>query len=34
MKHRIVFLERESIRGTFRQPDFPHDYDEYPLSAA
>ncbi len=33
-RHRIVFLERESIRGTFRRPDFPHDYDEYPLSAA
>jgi glycerate dehydrogenase len=34
MRHRIVFLERDSIRGTFRRPDFPHDYDEYPLSAA
>ncbi len=34
MRHRIVFLERESIRGEFRRPDFPHDYEEYPLSAA
>ena len=32
MKHRIVFLERESIRGEFRLPDFPHAYDEYPLT--
>lgn len=32
MKHRIVFLERDSIRGTFRRPDFPHDYAEYPLT--
>jgi glycerate dehydrogenase len=31
-RHRIVFLERESIRGTFRRPDFPHDYAEYPLT--
>ncbi len=34
MKHRIVFLERESIRGVYRQPGFPHDYAEYPLTAA
>ncbi|CAG0933036.1 MAG: Glycerate dehydrogenase [Rhodocyclaceae bacterium] len=34
MNHRIVFLERDSIRGEFRRPGFPHDYDEYPLSAA
>jgi glycerate dehydrogenase len=34
MRHRIVFLERDSIRGEFRRPDFPHDYDEYPLTAA
>jgi glycerate dehydrogenase len=32
-QHRIVFLERESIRGEFRRPDFPHDYTEYPLTA-
>lgn len=31
-RHRIVFLERASIRGEFRRPDFPHAYDEYPLS--
>ncbi|GIK26692.1 MAG: glycerate dehydrogenase [Rhodocyclales bacterium] len=30
--HKIVFLERESIRGTFRRPDFAHDYAEYPLT--
>lgn len=30
--HKIVFLERESIRGSFRRPDFPHAYDEYPLT--
>lgn len=34
MKHRLVFLERDSIRGEFRRPDFPHDYAEYPLTAA
>jgi len=34
MKHRIVFLERDSIRGEFRRPDYPHDYDEYPLTTA
>jgi glycerate dehydrogenase len=33
MRQRIVFLERDSIRGEFRRPDFPHDYDEYPLTA-
>jgi glycerate dehydrogenase len=33
MTERIVFLERDSIRGEFRRPDFPHAYDEYPLSA-
>ena len=31
-EHKIVFLERESIRGDFRRPDFPHDYTEYPVS--
>jgi len=31
-RHRIVFLERDSIRGTFRRPEFPHDYAEYPLT--
>lgn len=31
-RHHIVFLERDSIRGEFRRPDFPHTYDEYPLS--
>jgi glycerate dehydrogenase len=30
--HKVVFLERDSIRGTFRRPDFPHDYAEYPLT--
>lgn len=33
MTQRIVFLERDSIRGEFRRPGFPHAYDEYPLSA-
>lgn len=33
MAQRIVFLERDSIRGEFRRPGFPHAYDEYPLSA-
>ncbi len=32
--HRIVFLERDSIRGEFRRPNFPHDYDEYALTRA
>ncbi|MBI3140284.1 MAG: D-2-hydroxyacid dehydrogenase [Rhodocyclales bacterium] len=31
-EHHIVFLERASIRGEFRRPDFPHGYDEYPLT--
>jgi len=31
--HHIVFLERESIRATVRRPDFPHIWDEYPLTA-
>ncbi len=31
-QHRIVFLERDSIRGEFRRPDFPHAYDEYPMT--
>lgn len=31
-QHYIVFLERESIRGEFRRPDFPHGYEEYPLT--
>jgi len=31
-QHKIVFLERDSIRGEFRRPDFPHAYDEYPLT--
>ena len=31
--HRIVFLERDSIRAMLRRPDFPHVWDEYPLTA-
>ena len=30
---RIVFLERDSIRASFRRPDFPHVWEEYPLTA-
>ncbi len=32
MKHRIVFLERDSIRARLRRPDFPHAWEEYPLT--
>lgn len=32
MQH-IVFLERDSIRANFRRPDFPHVWEEYPLTA-
>src|SRR5512135_1312590 len=32
-KHHIVFLERDSVRAQFRRPDFPHTWQEYPLSA-
>jgi len=31
--HRIVFLERDSIRADVRRPDFAHVWEEYPLSA-
>ncbi len=31
--HHIAFLERDSIRATVRRPDFPHRWDEYPLTA-
>lgn len=31
--HRIVFLERDSIRATVRRPAFPHSWDEHPLTA-
>lgn len=31
--HRIVFLERDSVRAEVRRPDFPHVWDEYPLTA-
>jgi glycerate dehydrogenase len=33
MNHRIVFLERDSIRAVVRQPGFPHVWEEYPLTA-
>jgi glycerate dehydrogenase len=33
MKHRIVFLERDSIRAVVRKPAFPHVWEEYPLTA-
>jgi len=29
----IVFLERASIRARLRRPDFPHVWEEYPLTA-
>jgi len=32
--HRIVFLERDSIRAQVRRPDFAHVWEEYPLTAA
>jgi glycerate dehydrogenase len=32
MSHRIVFLERDSIRATLRKPAFPHVWEEYPLT--
>jgi glycerate dehydrogenase len=31
--HRIVYLESDSIRAAVRRPDFPHVWDEYPLTA-
>ena len=31
-QHRIVFLERDSIRATVRRPAFAHVWDEYPLT--
>ncbi len=30
--HRIVFLERDSIRADVRRPDFPHVWEEYPAT--
>jgi glycerate dehydrogenase len=30
--HKIVFLERDSIRAKVRRPDFPHVWEEYPLT--
>jgi glycerate dehydrogenase len=32
LTHRIVFLERESIRADVRRPDFAHEWVEYPLT--
>ncbi len=32
MSHRIVFLERESIRAEVRRPGFAHEWAEYPLT--
>jgi glycerate dehydrogenase len=29
--HRIVFLERDSIRADVRRPAFEHAWQEYPL---
>jgi glycerate dehydrogenase len=31
--HRIVFIERDSVRATLRQPAFPHEWIEYPVTA-
>lgn len=33
MSHRIVYLERDSIRAVLRAPAFPHVWEEYPLTA-
>jgi glycerate dehydrogenase len=30
--HKIVFLERDSIRADVRRPAFPHVWEEYPLT--
>ncbi len=30
--HKIVFLERDSIRAQVRRPAFPHVWEEYPLT--
>ncbi len=30
---RIVFLERDSIRARLRRPNFPHVWEDYPLTA-
>jgi len=30
--HKIVFLERDSIRADVHRPDFPHVWEEYPLT--
>ncbi len=32
--HRIVFLDRDSIRAALRRPSFPHLWTEYPLTTA
>jgi len=34
MTHRIVFLERDSVRAEVRRPNFPHVWDEYPMTTA
>jgi glycerate dehydrogenase len=31
---RIVFLDRDSIQADIRQPDFPHEWRDYPATAA
>lgn len=33
MNHRIVYLERDSVRAVLRAPTFPHVWEEYPLTA-
>lgn len=33
MEH-IVFLERNSVKAQFRQPEFEHTYAEYPITSA
>ena len=33
MSDRIVYLERDSVRAVLRKPDFPHVWEEYPLTA-
>jgi glycerate dehydrogenase len=33
MSHHIVFLERDSIKASIRQPRFEHTYEEYPHTA-
>jgi glycerate dehydrogenase len=33
MSHKIVFLDRETLDATLREPNFPHEYTEYAVTA-